>query len=231
VQYVVALDKTTGKTVWKTNRSIDYSSVHRYLRKGFCTPTVIASGGRRQMISPGAKAVMAYDPNTGEELWKVRYFGWSMVARPLFGHGLVYVVMDYEHPELWALRCDGRGDVTDTHVAWKLRTGVPATPSLLLIEELLYMANDDGIASCVEAETGQVVWKERLGGNHAASPVYADGRIYFFSQDAVTTVIRPDRRFELLAVNRLNGRLMASPAVAGKALFVRTGTHLYRIEE
>lgn len=231
VQYVVALDKTTGKTVWKTDRSVDYSGVHRFCRKAFCTPTVIQFDGRLQMISPCSKAIMAYDPNSGEELWRIRHGGWSIVPRPLFGHGLVYVVMDYDHPELWAIRPGGRGQTTDDHVAWRIRTGMPSTPSLLLIGELLYMVNDDGVASCVEAKTGQLVWKQRIGGNYSASPVHAAGRIYFFSQDSVTTVIRPGRRCEILAVNKLDEQQMASAAVSGKALFIRTKTDLYRIED
>lgn len=146
VQYVVALDKATGRTVWKTNRSIDSSQFTSNCRKAFCTPIVIEAGGRRQLFSPGAKAMFAYDPDTGAELWKARYNGWSMVPRPLFGHGLLYVITDYERPELWAVRPDGEGDVTDTHVAWKVVKDMPSTASLLLIEDLLYMVNDQGFA-------------------------------------------------------------------------------------
>jgi outer membrane protein assembly factor BamB len=233
VQYVVALEKATGKTAWKTNRSVDYSRVNRYHRKAFCTPIVVKWRGRPQLISPGSKAVMAYDPRTGRELWKVRYGGWSMTPRPLFGHGLVFLIMDYDFPELWAIRPDGEGDVTESHVAWKIPRGkqMPAAPSQLLIGDVLFMVSDKGTASCVEAKTGRVVWRQRLGGQYWASPIYADGRIYFFSYDSVTTVIEPARQYRQLAVNRLDGRMMASPAVAGKALFLRTEQHLYRIEE
>ena len=230
VQYVVALDKSTGETVWRTDRSVDYTNIHRYTRKSFCTPRVIRVGDRHEMISPGSKAVMAYDPSTGDELWKVRYFGWSMVARPLFGLGLVFVVVDYDHPQLWAIRPGGSGDVTDQRVVWTLRKGVPSTPSPLLIDDLLYMVSDIGVAACVDAKTGQIVWQHRVQGDYSASPVYADGRMYFIDHDAATTVIRPGRQFQQLAVNRLDGQCRASPAVAGSALFVRTETHLYRIE-
>lgn len=231
VQYVVALDKTTGKTVWKTDRSIDYTGVHPFLRKAFCTPTVIRSGGRLQMISPGPKGAMAYDPSTGEELWKIRYYGWSMVPRPLFGHGLVFMVIDYDHPELWAVRPDGRGDVTDTHVAWKIRKGVSKSASFLLIGERLYLVSEKGVATCADARTGAIIWQERLEGEYWASPIYADGRIYFFNRDAHATVIELADELKVLAVSRLDGRMMASPAVAGKALFLRTDSHLYRIEK
>ena len=233
VQYVAALDKATGKTVWKTDRSVDYRRVHRFCRKAFSTPIVVKWRNRLQLVSPAAKAVMAYDPRTGKELWKIRYGGWSMTPRPLFGHGLVFLIIDYDNPELWAVRPDGEGDVTDTHVAWKIPRGkqMPSTPSKLLVGELLFMVGDKGTASCVEAKTGHVVWRKRLGGQYWASPIHADGRIYLFGHRGVITVLEPGREYKALAVNRLNGRMMASPAVAGKALFLRTETHLYRIEE
>ncbi len=232
VQYVVALDKATGKTVWKTKRSIDYGQYPENTRKAFCTPILIDWGGRQQLVSPGAKAIMGYDPGSGKELWKVRYDGWSVTPRPVFGRGLIFLVNDYERPELWAIRPGGTGDLTDSHVAWKDAKAAPSRPSLLLIDDLLYMVSATGIASCVEAETGRVVWRERMGGNYSASPVCADGRIYFFNHEGTATVIQPGRKYAVLAVNKLDGDdLMASPAVAGKALFVRTRTNLYRIEK
>ena len=231
VQYVVALDKATGRTVWKTNRSVDYSSFSSNQRKAFCTPILIEAAGKRQLFSPGAKAMIAYDPQSGVELWKARYDGWSMVPRPLFGHGLLYVITDYERPELWAVRPDGRGDVTDTHVAWKVVKDMPATASLLLVGDLLYMVNDQGYALCLEAANGTVVWRERLKGKHSASPIYAAGRIYFFNEKNLTTVIAPGREFRVLAENQLEDRVMASPAVVGDALILRSKSHLYRLEE
>jgi outer membrane protein assembly factor BamB len=231
VQYVVALDKATGKTVWKTPRSVDYSPFPSNLRKAFCTPTILSVKGRLEMVSPGAKAVMGYDPRTGKELWKIRYNGWSVTPRPIHGHGLVYFINDYERPELWAIRPGGEGDVTEGSVAWKIRQGMPSQPSFLLVGELLFLVNNDGVAACVEARSGEIVWKERIGGNFSASPIAADGRVYLFSRDATTTVLAPDRKYRLLATNNLEGELMASPAVAGKAIYLRTRTHLYRIEE
>jgi outer membrane protein assembly factor BamB len=234
VQYVIALDKATGKTVWKTDRSIDYTFVMPFSRKAFCMPTFVGSGEDVRMICPGGKGVMAYDPRTGEELWKVRYFGWSVAPRPVFGHGLAFVVIDHDHPELWAIRLGGQGDVTQTHVAWKIRKGMPNIASLLLIDDLLYMVNEMGLASCVEAQSGEIVWQERIKGSWWASPVYVDGRIYWFNRHAEATVIEPGRQFKKLAANELGDDedlMMASPAVAGKALFLRTSTHLYRIEK
>ena len=231
VQYVIALEKTTGRTLWKTDRSVDYSAFPNNCRKAFCTPILIEAAGRRQLVSPGAKALFAYDPASGVELWKARYDGWSMVPRPLFGHGLLYVITDYERPQLWAVRPDGQGDVTDTHVKWKVAKDMPATASLLLVGDLLYLVNDQGFALCLEAATGNVVWRERLKGKHSASPIYAAGRMYFFSEKNLTTVIQPGREFKVLAENQLEDRVMATPAVTGDALVLRTKTHLYRLQD
>ncbi len=231
VQYLAALDKATGETTWKTDRSTDFGDIDGELRKAYCTPIIIRSGGRQQLISLGAKAVMGYDPETGQELWKVRYGGWSNTARPVFGHGLLMITTGYPRPTLWAVRGDGRGDVTDTHVAWRLERNVPAKPSALLIDDLLFLVDDGGIASCIEVASGKNVWRKRIGGQYSASPIYADGRIYCFSHEAKTTIIEPAREFNILAENELDEGFMASPAVAGKALILRTKTHLYRIEQ
>jgi outer membrane protein assembly factor BamB len=231
VQYVIALDKRTGKTVWKTNRSVDYTPFQANLRKGYCTPIILEAGGRVQLFSPGAKAMMSYDPESGKELWKIRHDGWSMVPRPLFGHGLLYVITDYERPELWAVRPDGRGDVTDTHVVWKVTKDMPRMASLLLVDDRLYLANDEGNAICLEAKTGHPLWRERLKGKHSASPIYGAGRIYFFSEKNLTTVIEPGREFKVLAENQLDERVMATPAIVREAFILRTKTHLYRLEE
>ena len=135
-------------------------------------------------------------------------------------------------PELLAIRTDGRGDVTDNSIIWTVAKGMPSRPSPLLIDDLLYVISSDGVASCLSADTGEVVWKERIGGNFSASPIYANGRIYLFDQDSVATVIEAGREFKVLAVNKLSGEeMLASPAVAGEALFVRTAGHLYRIED
>lgn len=233
VQYVVALDKNTGKTVWKTDRSIDYSVFEVFQRKAYSMPIAVPKpDGGNQLISLGAKAMFAYDPATGSELWKVRHDGWSIAPRPVYGHGLVFAIVDHDQPQLWAVRPDGSGDVTDSHVVWKITQAMPARPSLLLIDDLLFIVSSSGIASCLEAKTGSVVWRQRIEGKYSASPIYADGRIYFFNEDARATVIKPARQFEVLAINELaTEQLMASPAVAGHAIFVRTAGHLYRIAE
>lgn len=238
VQYHIALDKRTGKTVWKTDRSVAWNDENvpgqmardGDLRKAHSTPLIVTISGQPQMLSVGAKAAYGYDPRTGRELWRVQHPDWSAAPRPLYHEGLAYFVTGLSKKELWAVRTDGQGDVTDTAVAWKLRTHVGKYASPLLVDGLLYTAAEESFVTCVDAKTGETVWTERIGGKFAASPIYADGRLYFFSQDGTTFVLRPGRTFELLATNSLAAGFMASPAVSGKALFLRTRTHLYRIE-
>jgi len=229
-QYVVALDKTTGRTVWKTDRDVDYGTDNGDFMKAFCTPIVIEAAGRKQLISPTSKAAISYDPDTGQELWKIRFRSFSATARPLFGEGLVFVNTGFGKADLIAVRPDGTGDVTRTHVAWTATKSVPSKTSQILHDGLIYMVHDAGVATCLEAATGRAVWSGRLGGNYSASPLLAPGRIYFFSQEGKTTVIKPGRKLEQLAVNQLDEGFMASPAVSGGALFLRTKTQLYRME-
>jgi outer membrane protein assembly factor BamB len=244
-QYVVALDKGTGETVWKTDRDVEWNDENitdgeyaKYadlakdgdFRKAHSTPLVVDVGGRPQLVSGGAKATFGYDPSTGRELWRVQYDDWSVAPRPLYENGVAYIVTGLMHPELWAVKTDGTGDVTDTHVPWRLKTSVAKTASPILVDGLIYMVSDDGVASCVEAASGDVVWKKRIGGRYASSPIVADGRVYFCNQDGLTTVIEPGREYKLLAANTLDDGFMASPAVAGNALYLRTKSHLYRIE-
>jgi outer membrane protein assembly factor BamB len=229
-RHVVALDKQSGKIAWKTERTGVPNSTPS-ARKAFSTPLVIRVNGREQAVSPAADRVIAYNPKTGDEDWLVRYPGFSNVPRPIFGNDLVYVCTGYMTPQLWAIRPNGRGDVTDTHVAWKVTKQVPAKPSPLLVGKELYMVSDAGIATCLDALTGEEVWKERLNGNYTASPVFVDGHIYLLDEKGKTTVINPGRKFDLVAANELDSGFKASPAIAGKAFYLRTTSHLYRIEK
>jgi outer membrane protein assembly factor BamB len=225
-RFVVALDKNTGKELWKTPRSVKPL-------KGFsfCTPLLITVKDKKQVISPGSGAVVAYDPANGKEIWKVRYGeGYSVIPRPVFGHGLVFVCTGYDRPSLLAIRPDGEGDVTESHVVWTLRKDVPHTPSLLLVENELYLVSDRGVASCLDAKTGEQHWQKRLGGDFSASPLYADGKLYFLSEDGVGTVLKAGKQFEQLARNEMDERTYASYAVSDGALFLRTDKHLYRIQ-
>jgi outer membrane protein assembly factor BamB len=239
-QYVVALDKRTGKTVWLTKRSIDFQDLQPNgkpaadgdMRKAFSTPQVALLNGRLELISLGAKAAYSYNPLTGQELWRVEERAQhSASTRPVIGHGMIFFPTGFSAGQLFAVRTGGNGLITDTHVAWKMKRGVSNKPSILLIDELIYMIGDTGIASCVEAKTGELVWQKRLTGEYSASPVYADGKIWLFSEDGKTTVIEPGRTFTLLAENQLNEGFLASPAVADNSFYLRTRTHLYRIQK
>jgi outer membrane protein assembly factor BamB len=230
-QYVVALDRNTGKTVWKTDRSVPWGNTDGDFKKAYSTPLLVEVDGRLELVSSGSKAAMAYDPATGRELWKIRYDGFSSTARPLFGCGLVFINTGFGKADLYAVRPGGSGDVTDSHIAWKVTRGIGSKPSPVMVDELLYLVHDGGVALCLEAKTGKEVWSKRLGGAFSASSIVADGRVYFFSQQGATSVVKPGRKFELLATNKLPDGFMASPAVAGKSIFLRTEKALYRIEE
>lgn len=229
-QYVAALDKKTGRTVWKRNRNIDYGTDNGDAMKAYVTPSVIESGGRRELVSTSAGATIAYDPETGDELWRVRSGGMNAATRPQFAHGLVYCTTEGGF-HLFAVRPGGTGDVTESHVAWTFNRSVPSRPTPLVVGDYLYMVSDRGVATCVNAESGESVWQERLGGEFSASPVAASGRIYFFAEDGATPVVAAEPEFKLLATNHLDAGFMASPAIAGKALILRTKTHLYRVED
>ncbi len=222
-QYVAALDKNTGAVKWKTPRSRG--------NQAYTTPLVITVDGKDQVISPGAFKAMSYEPSTGKELWAIDYGdGFSNVPRAVYGHGLVFICSGFFQPVLFAVKPTGRGDVTKSHVVWTANRGVPLTPSPLIVGDEFYMVSDNGIASCLDAKTGKMHWQERLGGNHSASPVFADGRIYFLSEEGETTVIEPSKEFRRLAVNKIGERTLASLAISGGAIFLRGDSHLYRLE-
>ena len=223
--YLVAVDARTGEERWRSVRPDPVS-------QAYSTPLAVRVGGREQIVNVSAFRTSGHDPSSGREIWQVGYpRGFSNVPRPVFGHGLVYLSTGFQQPTLLAVRADGAGDVTRSHVVWRLQRGAPLTPSPILVGGELYFVTDFGIATCVDALTGDVHWQERLGGNHSASPVFAGGRIYFQNEAGVTTVIAPGAEFDVLARNRLDGSTLASMAVSDGALFVRTDTHLYRIEE
>jgi outer membrane protein assembly factor BamB len=222
--FVAALNKANGVVLWKINRESDAAK-----KFSFSTPLLITVNGQKQVISPGSNVVGAYDPKTGREIWRVRYDGYSVVPRPVYGHGLIFMSTAFDRPITLAIRVDGQGDVTETHVAWTLNRSAPNTPSLLLVGDELYMVSDSGIASCVDARSGQVHWQERIGGNCSASPVYGDGRIYIQNEAGLGVVLKPGKEFQKLASNPLNERTLASYAVGDGALFIRGEEHLYCI--
>jgi outer membrane protein assembly factor BamB len=232
VQYVTALDKETGKTVWKTDRNINYTSKDGDLHKAYGTPAVFTIDGKEQLICPSAEATIAYDPATGSEIWRLMHGGMNAATRPLFHDGLIFLTSGHTKL-LMAVKSGGKGELTESAIAWKTNKGVPSRPSPVLLGDLLFLVNDEGIASCVEAKTGERLWQERLGpkAGTSASPLCADGRLYFADEEGTTYVVEAARKYKQLAANKLAAGCMASPIAAGKSLFLRTKTDLYCIEQ
>ncbi len=223
---IVALNTANGQLAWSTVRPVEAKKTF-----SFCTPTVIEVEGQLQVIAPGSDCVLALDPATGETIWDVRYVGYSVVPKPTYHRGLVFISTSFDSSKMLAIRPTGRGVVTDTHVAWQFDRNVPKTPSMVAHQGLVYSISDDGITTCVEAETGNLVYRKRIGGNFSSSPLLAGGKLYFTSEDGVTTVVRAGEEFEELAVNALEERTLASLGVMDESILLRTATALYRIQE
>jgi outer membrane protein assembly factor BamB len=232
VQYIAALDKRTGKVRWKQARK-HFERVKRAIGKmAYSTPLAQTINGVPQLVSSGADHVAAYDLRTGKEIWWMPYTGFSQVGRPSYGNGLFYVIgsVSQDRFAIYAVR-PGKGQLTEEQIVWKNSSGIGHVPSPLLVGKEIYAVDDKGITSCLDAMTGKVHWKERLGGNYRASPIEIRGRIYTCSREGICHVLAGGKKYKVLATNKLDGTLMASPAVAGRALFIRSGTHLYRIEK
>lgn len=251
-QFIVALDKKTGETAWRVERSVDFQDLgpdgkpmtEGDFRKAFATPHVAWIDGTATLLSQGAKALYAYEPKTGAELWRVEERqNHSASTRPLYGLGLVFVPTGFSQGQLLAIRPGKKGEALDANatpaegtsktqlgIAWRSKRSIPKKPSLLLHDGLVFGIEDGGVASCWDAKTGEAVWNERVGGNHSASPLLADGRIYFFSEEGKSAVVAAAREYRKLAENTLGDGFMASPAVHGNALILRSRTHLYRVE-
>lgn len=220
--FIAALKKKSGDLAWKTPRTSDAKK-----KFSFSTPLVIEVNGAKQVISPGSNVVSALDPKNGREIWRVRYDGYSVVPRPVFGHGLVFLSTGYDQASALAIKPDGKGDVTNTHVAWTLDKGSPLTPSMVLVGEDIYMVSDQGIVSCVDAKSGSVHWQERVSRATSASPLYADGKIYIQDELGSGYVLKPGRTLQVLAKNDLGEKSLASPAVWKDKLLIRTQSALW----
>jgi outer membrane protein assembly factor BamB len=232
-QFVVALNIETGETVWRTPRP-PIDDPERIHRRAFSTPLIVgqtflsANKIPRQAIIPGAQWLVSYDPFTGRELWRVNMGDChAIIPRPVFHGGLVYVCTGYMKPQLWAVRVDGSGDVTHSHVAWKYDKQVPEISSPIVVGSEIYFVSSLGILTCLDAATGSQLWQHRLGGNFSASPIAADGKLYFTSREGQTTVLRPGQTYDELARNQLFGQTLASPAICGHALLIRADRILY----
>jgi outer membrane protein assembly factor BamB len=223
--FVIALNAQTGKTVWRTPRKTNAKK-----KFSFSTPLVVKFGDKTQVLLPGSNMIGAYDHEDGKEIWRITYNGYSVIPRPVAGHGMVFFSSGFDRPVAMAVRLGGHGDVTASHLTWTINKSAPHTPSMLLERDELYMVSDGGIASCVDAKRGTVYWNERLGGSYSASPILAGGKIYFVSEAGVANVISIGKKFKLLAKNDLGERCLASPAVANGALFIRTAEHLWKFQ-
>ncbi len=237
-QYLIALDKLTGKTVWKSDRKIIFNDLDEKgqpkrdgdMRKGFTTPITIEVAGKDQLISPASSTIISYDPATGKEIWRVKSPTHTPAVSAVFANGLVLAVTGHGPAEMLAIRPDGQGDVTETHVAWRMGgKEIPLTPSPVVLNGLLYMLSDNGILNCIEVPSGNKLWREQMGGNCIASPIHDGEKVYVFALSGKTTVLRAGRTFEKLSENTLETGFMASPAITGDSLILRTKTHLYSI--
>jgi len=229
-QFVVALDTATGKEKWRTVRS---GKMHDnpQLKKSYGTPVLETIDGKPTLISPGSNWLYAYDPATGKELWKVEYggLGFSLVPRPVTGHGMIFMSTGYMRAKLLAVRYQ---NTAKPDIVWSYNRGVSTQPSPLLVgNELYFITESGGLVTCLDARTGKRHWVERIGGNYSASPTHANGKIYFHNREGTTTVLAAGKEFKVIGKNKLNGQHMASAAVEGDALILRTDKALYRIEE
>jgi len=229
VQYIVALSAQTGETIWKRDRDIEYGTDNGDQMKAYSTPAIIRVGNQDQLISPTSKATIAYRPDNGQEIWRVLYDEFSATAQPLYDGKHVYVSTGFGKAHLLAIDPTGQGDVTDTHVLWDAAKGIGSKPTPLLIDGLIYNVHDAGVASCIDAETGEALWTERFGGLFSGSPLAAGPYIYWFDHDGTCYVTRQGREFELVAKNRLDDGCMATPVPLADSLLVRTRSALYRI--
>jgi outer membrane protein assembly factor BamB len=229
-QYIVGIDKYTGDAIWRKDRPPMRTS-DPDLKKSYSTPLVIHAAGRDQAVIPGTQWIVAYDPLTGEELWRFDHGnGFSLAPRPVHDGKLLFFCTGFGNPQLMAIDPTGKGDLSETHVKWRESSQIPEMPSPTVVDGHLYVLSENGIVSCIEPETGLRIWRARIEGDYSASLLEAAGRIYAFSQEGVTTVFSPGERFEKLAENRLDGRIMATPAVVDGAMYLRTDSALYRLE-
>jgi outer membrane protein assembly factor BamB len=219
--YLLAVDKRTGKTRWKTDRPAAVRS--------YSTPVVIPGAAGDEVVVNSTEGIHAYDAGSGQLVWHTGGTHNFAIPVPSFQDGVLYASRGYRSGPYLAIRAGGRGDVSATHVKWQVPTGAPYIASLLLYDGLIYMASDSGIVTCVDAATGEKVWQERTGGTFSASPVAGDGKVYFMSETGETVVFAPGRAARVLERNRIDGRVVASPAIAGGRIYIRTDDALMAI--
>lgn len=242
VQYLAALDRKTGETVWKTDRSTDFGDVEEGgkirgdgdFRKAYTTPNFITLDGQVQLVSSGAKATYGYEADSGKEIWKVTYDGFSNAACPVFvGKDMAIINTGFGKAHLLGVRLDGqlKGDVTSSHLEWDVFKRIPTLSSPVVVEGKIYVTSETGILSRIDATSGKIEDHLALKDHFSASGVYADGHLYFVSEEGRTFVVKPGPEMAVVATNQLDDGFMASPALDGSSLYLRTKSHLYRIEK
>jgi outer membrane protein assembly factor BamB len=227
-QFIVALDKTTGKVAWKTDRSGEMHA-NPQLKKSYGTPVIVTINGKEQIVSAASNWLYSYNPSNGSELWKVPYgqLGFSLTPRPVVGNGHIYCVTGFGKGQILAIKY---ADVPSPEVSWRFARGTPTMPSPLLVDRHLYFISDNGVFTCLDAMTGEEKYRERLSGNFSSSLWYADGKLFISNREGITYVLQPGDTFALLAKNELPDAIFATPAALGKSIYMRTEEHLYRIE-
>ncbi len=218
---ILALDKSTGAVRWKGQRGLS--------RIAHVTPQIVSENGHDQLISSAGDVVQGFDLETGKRIWTVSSPGEGVVPSVVIGDGLIFVTSGFGQPTIRAIRSGGKGDVTKTHIVWESRDDVPKIPSMLYVKPFLYLVTEAGVAKCLRAATGEVVWRNRLGGRYSASPIWAEARIYFLSENGTTTVIEAGPEFKVLARNEIGEKCGASPAVSQQHIFIRSENNLYCI--
>lgn len=227
-QSIVALFKDTGEIAWQSKRSGELKE-NPQLRKSYSTPIITNFNGQPILISCSADWVYGYNPRNGEELWKINYgtLGFSNVARPIVGHGMFYISTCFMKAEIHAYKYEG---LDKPKLAWKMIKGAPKMPSPILVDKQLYVMNDGGILTCVDAISGDVEWRERVGGEFSASPTYANGLLYFSDREGKTTVVKPGSELNIVAENKIDGTAhMASITPYENSFLLRSKKGLYRI--
>jgi outer membrane protein assembly factor BamB len=229
-QYILALDRMTGETLWKTSRP-PMEVRDKEFRRAFSTPIVLEQpSDDKQILSSTAQWMVSYAPENGRERWRCRLAdGYSLVPQPAISDGIVYVATGFMKPELYAIRTNGRDDVSETHVVWKQARQAPELASPIIIEDSIYTISTRGVLSCLDKSNGAIRWQQRLEGTFVASPIYADGKLFIVNQSGVTFVIQPGDQYAELGRNETFGETQATPVAIGDRLLIRTDPVLYSI--
>ena len=218
---ITALDKNTGSVRWKARRGSS--------RIAHVTPQILSQDGQEQLVSSAGDVVQGFDLKTGERLWTVASTGEGVVPSLVIGDGLIFATSGFGQPTIRAIRTGGKGDVTQSHIAWESADDVPMVPSMLYVKPHLFLVTEGGVAKCLAAATGEVLWRNRLAGRYSASPIWVDGKIYFLSEQGRTTIVDAAGEFNVVAQNELQEKCCASPAVSNKHIFIRSEDAVYCI--